>query len=322
MLGLARCQTRIASWGSRGVLSPTYLTISSRPLVTSHEQARCPRRHGTNQPDSPALPEPAEHRSEPSPALRTCARLQGRAVRAASRRDASRPNASRRGAACGSHVAQTALFREGRGQNALFRRVCFSSSGQTRRRLTEKRTLQPAPHGKAHSGPRPQSTPHGKAYSVGLGGRRVRLSVTSPPEGRGAQPPASLRGTMENASTGQTRSSNPPPACGGGLRQGPQASAWGLAARKGAVWAEGLADGAPWARPGLHQAASCGLRRCRELRIILTSRETVLSVKRLPREGSSPGKGKVQVTPRPGCLDVGATAAGSEFVPASTATRP
>ena len=135
---------------------------------------------------------------------------------------------------------------------------------------------------------------------------------------------------------------NPPPACGalwrmpqlgkraratprqpaGGLRQGPQASAWGLAARKGAVWAEGLADGAPWARPGHHQAASCGLRRCRELRIILTSRETVLPVKRLPREGSSPGKGKVQVTPRPGCLDVGATAAGSESVPASTATRP
>ena len=57
-------------------------------------------------------------------------------------------------------------------------------------------------------------------------------------------PPASLRGTMENASTGQTRSSNPPPACGG-LRQGPQASAWGLAVRRGAVWAEGLADGAP-----------------------------------------------------------------------------
>ena len=141
MSGLARCQTRIASWGSRGVLSPTYLTISSRPLVTSHEQARSPRRHGTNQPDSPALPEPAGHRPEPSPALRTCARLRGRAVRAASRRDASRPNASRRGVACGSHVAQTAPFREGRGQNALFRRMHFSSPGQTRRRLTEKRIL-------------------------------------------------------------------------------------------------------------------------------------------------------------------------------------
>ena len=81
---------------------------------------------------------------------------------------------------------------------------------------------------------------------------------------------------------------NRPPACGalwkvaqlgkraratprqaaGGLRQGSQASVWGPAARKGAVWAEGLVDGAPWARPGHHEAASCGLRRCRELRIM------------------------------------------------------
>ena len=36
-------------------------------------------------------------------------------------------------------------------QNALFRRVRFSSPGQTSSHLTEKRTLQPAPHGKAHS---------------------------------------------------------------------------------------------------------------------------------------------------------------------------
>ena len=85
---------------------------------------------------------------------------------------------------------------------------------------------------------------------------------------------------------------NPPPACGalwrvaqlgkcargtprqaaGGLRRGPQASAWGPTARKGAVWAEGLADGAPWARPGHHQAASCGLRRCQELRVMSPAR--------------------------------------------------
>ena len=45
--------------------------------------------------------------------------------------------------------------------------------------------------------------------------RRVRLSVTSPPGRRGTKPPASLRGTMENASTGQMCSSNPPPGCGG-----------------------------------------------------------------------------------------------------------
>ena len=45
--------------------------------------------------------------------------------------------------------------------------------------------------------------------------RRVRLSVTSPPGRRGTKPPASLRGTMESGPTGQMRSSNPPPACGG-----------------------------------------------------------------------------------------------------------
>ena len=258
--GLARCQTRIASWGSRGVLSPTYLTISSRPLVTSHEQDRCPRRHGTNQPDPPALPEPAGHRPEPSPALRTCARLRGRAVRAASRRDASRPAPT-------EHTSRKSA-------------LCWLGGSQ--------------------------SAPFGHVAARGA---------------RGATPPPACGALWRMPQLGKRARATPrQPA--GGLRQGPQASAWGPAARKGAVWAEGLADCAPWARPGHHQAASCGLRRCRELRIILTSREAVLSVKRLPREGSSPGKGKVQVTPRPGCLDVGATAAGSESVPASTATRP
>ena len=37
------------------------------------------------------------------------------------------------------------------GQSALFRKLRFSSPGQTRRRLTEKRILQPAGHGKAQS---------------------------------------------------------------------------------------------------------------------------------------------------------------------------
>ena len=46
---------------------------------------------------------------------------------------------------------------------------------------------------------------------------RLRLLVRAPtPGGCGATPPARLRGTMENGSTGQTRSSNPPPACGAG----------------------------------------------------------------------------------------------------------
>ena len=113
-----------------------------------------------------------------------------------------------------------------------------------------------------------QNTPRREARPAAPTSRRLRFSVTSPPGRRGTKPPASLRGTMENGPTGQTRSSNPPPGCGGGLRQGPQASAWGLTVRKDAVWAEGLADGAPWARPGHHQAASCGLRRCRELRVV------------------------------------------------------
>ena len=87
------------------------------------------------------------------------------------------------------------------------------------------------------------------------------------PGGVGRNPPASLRGTMKSGPTGQMRPGNPPPGCGGvppgsaglGLRSG--------TSRKSAVWAEGLADGAPWARPGHHQAASCGLRRCRKLRL-------------------------------------------------------
>ena len=60
------------------------------------------------------------------------------------------------------------------------------------------------------------------------------------------QPPARLRG-----------------GCAGARRPRPA----GPTARKGAVWTEGLAEGAPRVRPGHYQAASCGLRRCRELRV-------------------------------------------------------
>ena len=85
-------------------------------------------------------------------------------------------------------------------QNALFRRVRLSSPGQTSGRLTERRTLAQTTHGKTHSAiPR----------SCGL-----RFSVTSRRPGGVGQPPARLRGTMGNGPTGQTRSSNPPPACG------------------------------------------------------------------------------------------------------------
>ena len=121
--------------------------------------------------------------------------------RAASRRGASWPDASRRGAVCGSHVAQNALFRHVAAREAW---------GAT---------------------------------------------------------PASLRGTMESGPTGQTCSSNPPPGCGGGCAGARRPRPAGPASRKSAVWAEGLAEGAPRVRPGHHQAASCGLRRCRELRV-------------------------------------------------------
>ena len=60
----------------------------------------------------------------------------------------------------------------------------------------------------------------------------------------------------------EARGATPPPACGA---CGPRPA--GPTARKGAVWTEGLAEGAPRVRPGHHQAASCGLRRCRELRV-------------------------------------------------------
>ena len=64
---------------------------------------------------------------------------------------------------------------------------------------------------------------------------RMRFSVTSRRPGGVGQPPARLRGTMENASTGQMRSSNPPARLRGGLREGSQISAWSLVSRKGAL---------------------------------------------------------------------------------------
>ena len=87
------------------------------------------------------------------------------------------------------------------------------------------------------------------------------------PGGAGPNPPPACGALWKMAQLGKRARASPPPGCGG-VRQGPQAPAWDLAARKDAVWAEGLADGAPWARPGYHQAARCGLRRCRELRIL------------------------------------------------------
>ena len=89
--------------------------------------------------------------------------------------------------------------------------------------LTEKHTLPPAPHGKAHS-----ATCASRKSTFCHLRLTEKRTLRSPdraecafPSRCGARevwgnPPARLRGTMENASTGQTRSSNPPPACGAG----------------------------------------------------------------------------------------------------------
>ena len=74
--------------------------------------------------------------------------------------------ASPKGALWRFWSAQNASFRDVKLQNALFRKMRFSSPAQTRRRLTEKRTLWLRRDGKAQSGPCPQSTPHGKAHSA------------------------------------------------------------------------------------------------------------------------------------------------------------
>ena len=82
-------------------------------------------------------------------------------------------------------------------QNALFRRVRFSSPGQTSSCLTQKRILRRRPHAKAHSaqtssrksafcpGALTQKRtlprrPHGKPHSGGSEDPRVRLSVRTP----------------------------------------------------------------------------------------------------------------------------------------------
>ena len=120
----------------------------------------------------------------------------------------------------------------------------------------------------------------------------MRLSVTSRRPGSVGQPPRQPAGHYGECLNWANALEQPPASLRGGLRQGPQASAWGLAARRGAVWAEGLADGAPRARSGHHQAASCGLRRCRELRISPTQSRN------RPVRKETPAKGRLRVRVR------------------------
>ena len=119
------------------------------------------------------------------------------------------------------------------------------------------------PHGGAPPGP----TPHEKAQSTAPTSRRMRFSVTSPLGRRGAQSPRQPAGHYGEWPNWANVLEQPPASLAGGCAGEPQASAWGPASRKSAVWAEGLAESAPRARPGHHQAASCGLRGCRELSI-------------------------------------------------------
>ena len=96
---------------------------------------------------------------------------------------------------------QNALFGDVEPQSALFRRMRLSSPGQTWRHLTEKRILQPAPHGKAHSARWASREsafwmsdvtekrilhvgPHGKAHSARQQSPRVRLFVRVRPRVR------------------------------------------------------------------------------------------------------------------------------------------
>ena len=146
------------------------------------------------------------------------------------------PWAAARARPCGgAHPGPTP---HGKAQSAapMSRRMRFSVTSPPGRRGAQppaslRGTMKSGPTGQMRSGnpppgcgggcararrPRPGPTPHGKAQSAAPMSRRMRLSVTSPPGRRGAQPPASLRGTMESGPTGQMRPGNPPPGCGGG----------------------------------------------------------------------------------------------------------
>ena len=97
--------------------------------------------------------------------------------------------------------------------------------------------------------------------------RRMRFSVTSPPGRRGAQPPRQPAGHYGKWPNWANVLEQPPARLRGGAPGTRRPRPAGLASRKSAVWAEGLAESAPRARPRHHQAASCGLRGCRELSI-------------------------------------------------------
>ena len=97
--------------------------------------------------------------------------------------------------------------------------------------------------------------------------RRMRFSVTSPPGRRGTQTPRQPAGHYGKWPNWANVLEQPPVRLAGGCARVRRPRPAGPASRKSAVWAEGLAESAPRARPGHHQAASCRLRGCRELSI-------------------------------------------------------
>ena len=101
----------------------------------------------------------------------------------------------------------------------------------------------------------------------GIAGTECAFPLCRRPGGVGHNPPPACGALWKVAQLGKRARATPRQA-GGGLRRGPAGLGLGPgASRKSAAWAEGLAESAPRVGPGHHQAASCGLRGCRELSI-------------------------------------------------------
>ena len=108
----------------------------------------------------------------------------------------------------------------------------------------------------------------------------MRLSVTSRRPGGVGQPPARLRGTMENGSTGQMRSSNPPPDCGADCAR--------VRGSRFGVWPHGKAHSARPAGFRMRLSVECafphlGKRRAISRKSALCSRRKRNSVHKCPK---------------------------------------
>ena len=116
-------------------------------------------------------------------------------------------------------------------QNALFRRMHLSSPGQTWRRLTEKHTLPPAPHGKAHSATRASRK---SALCDPQIAQNAPFRHAAVP-GRCGATPRQAAGHYGECLNWANALEQPPASLRGGLCQGPQISVRSLASRKSAL---------------------------------------------------------------------------------------